>query len=453
MKRTILLSCVFSLFLATSATAVLVPPAQTSTPRYENIGIGMAPDLANDKKIKITHSPTVPESSMIFGTMLCTPTGEDGVQYGGIDMVVFPYNSAEDITGSLFAISGNAGLWQNYDYTGEITGGINAIDARIVIGGNAAEVDAYTCGWVALFKGAWTWAGGYGTVTNAYGLYLPDVETGKPANITLGAYHSIYSKGGDSVHDGSFTFGDYQTEPTETVTVIGDGSITKDLHVKGENTLGNGGVHTSILGESTVTVSASTPTYIEGVSGKALVKKEAGAYNIYFANGLHGTAGISATASPYYTGTLSWVAGVRSTLTFQANSGSPPTVSEAAGFWMGAPSVSNVDVENLYGLRLPAITAGSALNYAIYSAGGQSVHAGNFRIGDTTAPTYELEVAGTFALLEKSADPAEPAEGEAIIWMSDGTGKGDDGDVLIASKAGGTTKWTTLFDHSAGAAW
>lgn len=58
-----------------------------------------------------------------------------------------------------------------------------------------------------------------------------------------------------------------------------------------------------------------------------------------------------------------------------------------------------------------------------------------------------------FGLREKSADPSEPAEGQCVIWMSDGTQKGDDGDVLIAAKAGGTTKWTTLFDHSAGDAW
>jgi hypothetical protein len=55
--------------------------------------------------------------------------------------------------------------------------------------------------------------------------------------------------------------------------------------------------------------------------------------------------------------------------------------------------------------------------------------------------------------LERSADPAEPAEGYYIIWMSDGTGKGDDGDVMIASQAGGATTYATLFDHSTGAAW
>jgi hypothetical protein len=67
--------------------------------------------------------------------------------------------------------------------------------------------------------------------------------------------------------------------------------------------------------------------------------------------------------------------------------------------------------------------------------------------GELTLPLGRLK------LLERSADPAEPAEGECIIWMSDGTGKGDDGDILMASKAGGTTLYSIIFDHSAGSAW
>ena len=50
-------------------------------------------------------------------------------------------------------------------------------------------------------------------------------------------------------------------------------------------------------------------------------------------------------------------------------------------------------------------------------------------------------------------DPTQPDEGEGVIWMSDGTGKGDDGDILFASQAGGVTNYAIVFDHSAGAAW
>tara|TARA_Y100000310_G_scaffold344258_1_gene456037 strand:- start:1289 stop:2404 length:1116 start_codon:yes stop_codon:yes gene_type:complete len=56
-------------------------------------------------------------------------------------------------------------------------------------------------------------------------------------------------------------------------------------------------------------------------------------------------------------------------------------------------------------------------------------------------------------MLERSSDPTEPTEGHAVVWMSNGSGKGDDGDVMIASQAGGATKYGTLFDHSGGSSW
>lgn len=55
---------------------------------------------------------------------------------------------------------------------------------------------------------------------------------------------------------------------------------------------------------------------------------------------------------------------------------------------------------------------------------------------------------GTFTFTEKSADPADPAEGSYVIWMSDGTGTGDDGDILVKITAGGSTKTATLVDFS-----
>jgi hypothetical protein len=51
--------------------------------------------------------------------------------------------------------------------------------------------------------------------------------------------------------------------------------------------------------------------------------------------------------------------------------------------------------------------------------------------------------------LEKSSDPANPPEGTFVIWMSDGTGSGDDGDILIKVTAGAVTVTGILVDHSA----
>ena len=59
----------------------------------------------------------------------------------------------------------------------------------------------------------------------------------------------------------------------------------------------------------------------------------------------------------------------------------------------------------------------------------------------------------TVKLLEQSSAPAPPGDGESIMWMSDGTGFGDDGDVCMAITAGGTTTRIILYDHSSGGAW
>jgi hypothetical protein len=56
-------------------------------------------------------------------------------------------------------------------------------------------------------------------------------------------------------------------------------------------------------------------------------------------------------------------------------------------------------------------------------------------------------------LLERATDPDKPAEGNVVLWMSNGAGLGDDGDVLIGSTAGGVTNYAILFDHSAGTLW
>lgn len=50
---------------------------------------------------------------------------------------------------------------------------------------------------------------------------------------------------------------------------------------------------------------------------------------------------------------------------------------------------------------------------------------------------------------ERSSDPPNPSEGSFVIWMSDGTGYGDDGDVIIKITAGGITKTKILADFSA----
>lgn len=50
--------------------------------------------------------------------------------------------------------------------------------------------------------------------------------------------------------------------------------------------------------------------------------------------------------------------------------------------------------------------------------------------------------------VERSSDPADPPEGMHVIWQSDGTGTGSDGDIMIKVTAGAVTKTATLIDFS-----
>ena len=104
-------------------------------------------------------------------------------------------------------------------------------------------------------------------------------------------------------------------------------------------------------------------------------------------------------------------------------------------------------------------------NIAIGFQAGDAITTGstNLVIGydiDVDSPTAsnQINIADRYfhdriRLLERTSDPAKPAEGNMIVWMSDGTGLGDDGDVIISSTAGGVTNYAILFDHSAGTLW
>lgn len=71
------------------------------------------------------------------------------------------------------------------------------------------------------------------------------------------------------------------------------------------------------------------------------------------------------------------------------------TITTGRGIYISDASFTgSVTLVNDYGLYIDNIIAGSTLNFAIYSAGGQSVHAGNFGIGSVTAPSYAVDVTG-----------------------------------------------------------
>lgn len=84
-------------------------------------------------------------------------------------------------------------------------------------------------------------------------------------------------------------------------------------------------------------------------------------------------------------GTVSSMVGISAT----SSVASGTTVADLRLFRAAAPSNSGT-LTTLYGVYIDSMTAGST-NYALYSAGGQSYHAGNFGIGNTS-PALALHV-------------------------------------------------------------
>lgn len=75
--------------------------------------------------------------------------------------------------------------------------------------------------------------------------------------------------------------------------------------------------------------------------------------------------------------------------------------------------------------------------------------AGKVAVGNE-APAYLFESNAEIGFGELSADPANPAEGKTVIWQSDGTGTGSDGDIYLKTTAGASTKTIQLTDHANG---
>ena len=101
------------------------------------------------------------------------------------------------------------------------------------------------------------------------------------------------------------------------------------------------------------------------------------------------------------------------------------------GAYVSNPVVTApADIINAYGLYLENITAGSTLDYSIYSNGGISYFKDNVGIGETS-PDYKLDINGTFGFTPgSSVTPVD--NGDVVIQATNDTTltfklKGSDG--------------------------
>lgn len=73
---------------------------------------------------------------------------------------------------------------------------------------------------------------------------------------------------------------------------------------------------------------------------------------------------------------------------------SPGTVTSMYGMYLQSINGAVGTVTTAYGIRLENVISGTT-NWALYSEGGQSSHAGNFRFGSNLSPTATVDVTGT----------------------------------------------------------
>jgi hypothetical protein len=91
----------------------------------------------------------------------------------------------------------------------------------------------------------------------------------------------------------------------------------------------------------------------------------------------------------------------------------------------------------------------TALGFNAEPTKDNQVMLGDANVVEVKTYATMLDTGGAITGRELSSDPADPDEGAHVCWQSDGTGTGDDGDILCKITAAGTTKTTTLIDFSA----
>lgn len=130
------------------------------------------------------------------------------------------------------------------------------------------------------------------------------------------------------------------------------------------------------------------------------------------------------------------------------------TEKEVALIDNGTLLVTNIGDSRDYITRLYA-TAGNITNLNTTTAEITTVNADAINsatavittINNTTLNTQDIFTTN-FEGIERSSDPANPEEGHFKVWMSNGEGNGDDGDIMIKVQAGGIVATGFLVDVS-----
>jgi hypothetical protein len=254
-----------------------------------------------------------------------------------------------------------------------------------------------------------------GTWTN---LTLVTPSLGAASAASLGVGVAATTAGTIAVHDaGAVTFHDDGNDTNVVVGPVANGTTT--LGITGSLNL-SGGVEATysveIESDSTTTPALMMVDKYDGMGGPRIITYKDRA--------------TGRTASPADS-TFIWWTG------FYNDAATPELIQWA---WASASVDDETDGSEDASVSIWNLKDGT---------GGTNVTLKGLNVGIKDAtPDYTLDVGGEICIKELSTDPADPPEGEAVLWMSDGTGAGDDGDILIKITAGGSTKTVTLVDFT-----
>ncbi len=223
--------------------------------------------------------------------------------------------------------------------------------------------------------------------------------------------------------------------PTPAYKLDVNGSIQTNATFRGDTWVSATGNSMNIQpsGDTDDYFSFKTPAH------RPTIKREGGKY-IYVESSNVNDVGISFRKDADHSGTINYY---KDENLFGLTSKDPLVFKVCADYVnyvkiCAADSIPEISVVNSSGFK---INAGGTNALLLNHAGG------NVGIG-TDSPDTKLEVNGAITQSELSADPSDPAEGKNVIWQSDGTGSGDDGDIMMKITAGAVTKITTLINFS-----
>ncbi len=345
-----------------------------------------------------TLSASNTNSALTIG--LSSTTALDGAGFnsnGGIRGLVFlsQWTGSGNLTGQIYGISGNV----NHSGSGTVSTVYNYV-------GGANNTSTGTITNAAAFATSITNTGG-GTITNGFGLFVQPV-TG------VTNLYGIYSNIASGTNQWNFYGAGTATNYFNGATVIGDSTVTANaqLTVNTTTTQANTVLDTrAAYNYDDVTLSVnntSGSSLVKGMENTAFLHTAVGKTFAGVVLGEYCVGAVDGSGSATHVRGFTSVAQALGTTTVTNLIGGAVVDSVVAGatatnhfgfYFLGLQNAGAVTnnygayitqptgagtLTNNYGIYIDSHTAGSSLNYALYSAGGKNYFAGQTEIGSSS---------------------------------------------------------------------